>query len=132
MGHSLLQSADKGKYLPPVLTAVIAEQRLASAWVVADREAMFSDDFAESLPHEVVQRFLPRVPQALLVAGAHLRIPKVASSPLPDWEASVSQPLSLNLSVPTKDDVVKLRLSANGQEHTADVSLGANGGTYTF
>ena len=45
---------------------------------------------------------------------------------------SVSQPLSLNLSVPTKDDVVKLRLSANGQEHTADVSLGANGGTYTF
>lgn len=45
---------------------------------------------------------------------------------------SVSQPLTLNLAIPTKDDVVKLRLSANGQEHTAEVALGADGATHAF
>lgn len=45
---------------------------------------------------------------------------------------SVQTPLTLNLAVPTKDDSVKLKLSANGQEHTADVSINADGAQHTF
>lgn len=45
---------------------------------------------------------------------------------------SVGSPLTLNLAVPTKDDSLKLKLSANGQEHNADVVINADGANHTF
>jgi len=45
---------------------------------------------------------------------------------------SAQTPLTLNLAVPSKDDTVKLKLSANGQEHLADVAISAEGAEHTF
>lgn len=45
---------------------------------------------------------------------------------------SVSTPLTLNLAVPTKDSALKLKISANGQEHLAEVEIGADGAQHTF
>ena len=45
---------------------------------------------------------------------------------------SVSQPLTLNLAVPTKDSSVMVKLNANGQEHTAEVALGTDGASHSF
>jgi len=45
---------------------------------------------------------------------------------------SAGTPLTLNLAVPTKDDALKLKLSANGQEHNAEVAINADGVNHTF
>ncbi len=45
---------------------------------------------------------------------------------------SVATPLTLNLAVPTKDSALKLKISANGQEHLAEVAIGADGAQHTF
>ena len=45
---------------------------------------------------------------------------------------SSSQPLNLKLALPTKDNTVKLKLSANGTEQIAEVALDGNAANHTF